>query len=317
VTKAVPFFFDSNKQVLVELSDGMTFGRNKECDYSVVDHRVSGLHFKVLIKDKGIYIIDLESSNRTKLNGDNLVPNKEIKLKIKDSVTFGEQNFQYYFDQIEDFVIPEVTTTFRIDSNADFVDDMIQSNDMKGIDLKIGNKKKNNKLGDLKKSRAFITEIEEKLSVINSDLIAFNKLKDNYDELISKIRASELELNKSEYENEVQTQKDLKSFNFSIDELNKSIDEAKKNISLWTSEIGNIEKSIDEVNRVQNIFSKMKTDKEEEATLSGRISDYHSKNLDNEKLRHEKIKNDEQDNYKKLQEDYSESLKYKKKRLVA
>lgn len=317
MNKAVPFFFDSKKQVLVELTDGMTFGRNKECDYTVVDHRVSGLHFKVLVKDNGIYIIDLESSNKTKLNGDNLDANTEVKLKIKDRVAFGEQKFQYFFDHIEDFIIPEVTTSFRVDSNADFVDSMMETEKVQGIDLHLGNRKKSNKLGDLKRSRALMSEIEDKLKNINSEIESFNSLKNNHDELIGKIRANELELGKSDYKTEEQMHKDLKSFNFSISELNKSIEEAKKNIILWSGEVTNIENSIKEVNRVQEIYSKVKDDREEEVSLSNQISDYQAKNLEGEKLRLEKIKNDEQDSYKKLQEDYAESLKYKKKRMVA
>jgi len=317
VTKAVPFFFDSKKQVLVELIDGMTFGRNKECDYSVVDHRVSGLHFKVMIKSNGIFIIDLESSNKTKLNGDNIDSNTEIKLKIKDKVVFGDQNFQYYFDNIEDFIIPDVTTSFRVDSNADFVDDMIGSEKLNGIDLHLGNKKKVNKLGDLKKSRAYITEIEEKLDIVNKDIQTFNSLKNSYDDLVVKIRASEQELGNSEYESQEDFVKELKSFDFSINELNHSVDEAKKNISLWSSQIEDIKSNISDVERLQNIFSKIKIDKEEEIKLSNEISNYQGKNLDDEKSRFEKIKNDEQDSYKLLQEDYADSLKYKKKRLVA
>ncbi|OUR99827.1 hypothetical protein A9Q84_02020 [Halobacteriovorax marinus] len=317
MTKAVPFFFDSKKQVLVELIDGMTFGRNKECDYSVVDHRVSGLHFKVMIKSNGIFIIDLESSNKTKLNGDNIDSNTEIKLKIKDKVVFGDQNFQYYFDNIEDFIIPDVTTSFRVDSNADFVDDMIGSEKLNGIDLHLGNKKKVNKLGDLKKSRAYITEIEEKLDIVNKDIQTFNSLKNSYDDLVVKIRASEQELGNSEYESQEDFVKELKSFDFSINELNHSVDEAKKNISLWSSQIEDIKSNISDVERLQNIFSKIKIDKEEEIKLSNEISNYQGKNLDDEKSRFEKIKNDEQDSYKLLQEDYADSLKYKKKRLVA
>jgi len=319
--KAVPFFFDSTKEVLIELSNGMTFGRNKECDYSVVDHRVSGMHFKVIIKDENVFIVDLESSNKTKLNDDEVTPNTEMKLSRKDKVKFGAQSYYFFFESIDNFIIPDITKTLKISNTLDIVDEMLEDNnrDFSGINLSIATvgDKKESKLSQLKKSKSRVDEYEVNLKKILSDIEKRDIIAKDYDSLMIKIKNSQQELKNANYESRDKLEQDHKSFNFSIDELNSSIQEAQEKINAWKKDIESIQTKIEEVKRVELIFDCLEKDRVLEQELSNQVSSYRTQDLDTKKTDLQKKIKDEYDNYKSLQEDYADSLKYKKNRLAS
>ncbi len=316
--KAVPFFFDSSKEVVIELSDNMTFGRNKECDYSVIDHRVSGVHFKVVVKKNDVYIIDLESSNRTRLNGAEVSPNQEMKLSLKDKVKFGEQQFYFFFEPIETFHIPEITRTLTISNTADIVDEMLgEPSDYKGINLSLGSNKKGNPLAELKKSKALVDEYEQALRLTLSEIEKRNIVSKDYDSLMMKIENSRQELRNAKYEDKIAIEEDHKSFNFSISEINNSIREAQEKINNWKKDIEEIQNKVEEVKRLELIFECLENDEIVEEKLSKELEVFRAKNLDEVKADLQRKVKKEFDNYKSLQEEYSDMLKYKKSRVAS
>lgn len=318
--KPVPFFFDSSREVVIELSNNMTFGRNKDCDYPVVDHRVSGVHFKVILKDNDVYIVDLESSNSTKLNDDEMTPNTEMKLFKKDKVKFGAQQFYFYYESIENFVVPDITRTLTISNTADVVDEMMSSEqDYSGINLSISEKstKKVSKLSELKNSKSLVAQHEISLKSITEDIVKRNTLKKEFDTLQLKISNSKSELGNAGYEELENAKKDLKSFNFSINELNECIREAQEKIDKWKKDIEDIQNKVEEVKRVELIHNCLSEDLELESQLRNDLEIYNKMNLDSKKSELEELIKKEFDNYKALQDDYANSLKYRKNKLVS
>ncbi|GEM_PF-5648119 len=316
--KAVPFFFDFSREVVIELSHGMTFGRNKDCDYTVDDHRVSGVHFKIIIKDNEAYIVDLESSNKTKINGNEVPPNVETKVSCKDKIRFGEQQFYFFNESIEDFVIPDITRTLTISNTADIVDEMIDpTNDYRSIDLSISTKKKKSMLGDLKKSKALVAEHELSLKSVLMEIDKRNAISREYDSLMIKIRNSKEELERANFVDKKSLLYDCEKNKISISELNHSIDNAQKQINAWKKEIELLQDKIEEANRIEQIYKCLENDQVVEEKLSNEVEEYRMKNLDQKKAELQKMIKEEFDNYKSLQEGYSDSLKYKKSRLAS
>lgn len=316
--KAVPFFFDFSREVVIELSHNMTFGRNKDCDFTVVDHRVSGVHFKIQIKENDVYIIDLESSNKTKINGNVVNPNVETKLSLKDKINFGEQQFYFFNESIDNFVIPDITRTLTISNTADIVDDMIDSSNAYGsINLSISSNKKGSLLGDLKKSKALVDEHELSLKNVLEEIENRNTVLREYDSLMVKIKNSKEELSRANFVDKDTLEADCEKTNHTISSLTNSISDAQKQIDSWKKEIELLQVKVEEAKRVELIYKCLERDQEVEQKLEKKVEDFRMKNLDEKRAELQKIIKTEFENYKTLQEDYSDSLKYKKSRIAS
>ncbi len=313
----VPFFYDTKKKSVTELVDGMVVGRNKDCDISVVDHRVSGMHFKVSIKANEVYVTDLESSNKTKLNGEVLEAKIETKISIKDHLKFGDQKFIFFYEAIDDFSVPEVTSTLQISSTADCADDLFKSSSLEVVGgVSLGGQKKT-KVSELKSAKAKIDELEKQMALLVEEGDDLNSLKKSYDELTDKILNSKEQLSIAKYDNKEVIEKDLQNFEFSISELNESINEAKQKIESWNKQIAIINQSILQTKHLHIVFDDLKSFEEQEKELKAEIDSKNSMSIEQKK---EAIKNEYEqakENYKKLQENYSLALGGPKKNKAA
>lgn len=62
-------------------------GRGEECDFRILDLMVSRKHCQIEKRDNKFYITDLNSTNRTKLNGKVIYGGR--KIKIDDIIEIG------------------------------------------------------------------------------------------------------------------------------------------------------------------------------------------------------------------------------------
>jgi pSer/pThr/pTyr-binding forkhead associated (FHA) protein len=314
VSEAVPFFYDTNKRVVIELEDGMVVGRNKDCDIAVVDHKVSGKHFEVHINDGEVTIVDLESSNKTKLNGESLSPQVETKLNIKDNVKFGSQKFLYFYENIEDFVVPEITATLQIRSTAQCADELFAPSSLQmegGVNLD-PKKSSKPKISELKNSKVKLDQIEANLKQSLEDIEEFKRLQESVENIESSIRVSKDQLKDSNYNTKEEISEDIKSFEFSISELNELINEAKNKIQTWNIEIAKINQSIIESKHLSEVFDDIEDLKVQKKELSDRISSQSEESLLEAKDELQSEFELEQEKYKNLQANYSLGLSKKK-----
>lgn len=75
----------------VEVEDGLTIGRTKECDLVLDDHKVSRRHARLTVDHGVVEVVDLGSSNGIWLNGSKvrqhlLRPNDELRIGTTDMV---------------------------------------------------------------------------------------------------------------------------------------------------------------------------------------------------------------------------------------
>ncbi len=85
------FLINRDTREAIELVGEKTFGRKKNCDVQINDELVSGMHIRVINEVSRTIVIDLESYNKTKLNGVNLEPNVEVEIKAGDELRLGAQ----------------------------------------------------------------------------------------------------------------------------------------------------------------------------------------------------------------------------------
>jgi len=94
----------------VQVSDKLIIGRNDPdrgvtCDvdltpYGAFTHGVSRRHALITVKDNQISIKDLESTNGTRLNDYDLLPNEEYRLAHGDELTIGQLRLQVRFNVV-------------------------------------------------------------------------------------------------------------------------------------------------------------------------------------------------------------------------
>ena len=112
------FLFDMCSMERIELFDGMVFGRDDSSDIVVNDEMVSGSHFKVKIIDYELYVVDLESSNKTIVNDVEIIPHKDVKLNPKDVIRIGSQEYAYSSGAVRKLNLPELSSTLKVDRSV-------------------------------------------------------------------------------------------------------------------------------------------------------------------------------------------------------
>lgn len=72
--------------------DAVSIGRMPECDVVLADHNVSRRHAEVRRKDGGFVVVDLGSTNGTKVNGAGV---RERRLSDGDEITVGASTLRF------------------------------------------------------------------------------------------------------------------------------------------------------------------------------------------------------------------------------
>jgi hypothetical protein len=80
---------------VTEQGDNMTF--INFTPYGAEDMGVSRRHARLLRDHKAVYLMDLRSTNGTKLNGESLSPSVEMRLRDGDEITLGRLRMYVYF----------------------------------------------------------------------------------------------------------------------------------------------------------------------------------------------------------------------------
>lgn len=95
----------SHSGIAVVISDFMTLGSDKDCQYPVNSPDVSERHLRFEYKDADLYAKDMRSQSGTFVNGEKII---EAKLNYNDILTVGDLEFQ--------IVTPNEKTEFPVQS---------------------------------------------------------------------------------------------------------------------------------------------------------------------------------------------------------
>lgn len=96
--KAVPTLVSEESGAVVELSKFPFFvgTLSDYSDFVIAKDTVSRFHAKFIKEREKICVMDLNSTNGTRVNGELLIGQETVALKSGDRVTFAQENYKYY-----------------------------------------------------------------------------------------------------------------------------------------------------------------------------------------------------------------------------
>jgi len=86
----------NSQKIMLNARDTLIVGSARyDCDYCIANQLISRRHCEFIRREQNYYIKDLNSSNHTFVNGEQLVPHTEKLLKDKDVIMIAEEQFTF------------------------------------------------------------------------------------------------------------------------------------------------------------------------------------------------------------------------------
>ncbi|MCO4794850.1 MAG: FHA domain-containing protein [Bacteriovoracaceae bacterium] len=251
------FFENEDKELLrISLADGIIFGRREDCEIVIDDDRISGQHFQIYFTDGLVYIEDLDSVNKTYVNGEFIDPLRKRLLKEGDIISVGEEVYGFSHQEKLTFPMPKKvkkkTMTITNLENLSSLD-----LDTSGKHLVDHRKESKLLLNQLTESKKIIKSMEEeKLSLqnsINEKSVIEEQLKECFEQ-------------RSKYEEELknedvaveEVQKRIEHHKLDMEEFHRSITSAENQIEKLKKSILEFQELIEDREvRLQNLYEEM------------------------------------------------------------
>lgn len=83
------YFHNTHNSMVYEIKDKTIIGRDEKCDICINDESISSKHLKIYLKNSHVFILDLGSSNGTKVNSINIAKDSDVKLRVGDNINIG------------------------------------------------------------------------------------------------------------------------------------------------------------------------------------------------------------------------------------
>ena len=334
----------------IELFDDIVFGRDDESDVLVDDVEVSGTHFKVQIIDYEVYVVDLDSSNKTFINDVALIPGKQFKLNPKDVIRVGAQEFAYSSGAVRKLNLPELSTTLKVGR----FDEQSESS------LKIERLENDNNLSDcdslpkveimrpkgkpetglkaLRTAKKYLEELDEVNENIIEKISELKKMRRRKIEVGAKMDQMKKVLEESEFktdkdfENELRIHRGtIEGFKMKIKKEEKEIAKAKEiiakaeeeiaqakfNISGFDGQAQESRNKLDSVNNEFDIYKNKGVFENEFETLKDTIKKFESLDLETKKTEVEKEIKLKSQQFKDMQGQYGAKLNSEIKKKAA
>lgn len=89
--------YPSEKRVILINKPEFMIGRTREMDFILPENKgISRKHACIRFEDQEYYLSDLDSTNHTFLNGNQLIPGRRYKLKSGDEILIGKERLMFY-----------------------------------------------------------------------------------------------------------------------------------------------------------------------------------------------------------------------------
>lgn len=183
------YLFDPESGEKVDLTskEVWTIGRARSNDFPINDQSVSSRHAEIHYKDGKFHVIDLNSFNSTYINGNEIKADIQMRLKVKDSVQFGDKVFYFSATEANQALLdlPSLTDSFKIGANK--TQDVIVHNYEEPI-LDLASSKKKSSLKSLREQKEEIEKLHARLEQVIKDGKGKEKRK-----ALAELKAKELE----------------------------------------------------------------------------------------------------------------------------
>lgn len=310
--KAFFFFENEDKELMrISLADGIIFGRRDDCEVVIDDDRISGQHFQIHVTDGLAYIEDLDSVNKTYLNGQFIDPLRKRLLKEGDIISVGEEVYGFSHKEKLTFDLPKKAKrkTMTI-TNLD----NLQSLDLDTSGRHLVDARKDSKrlLNMLTESKKVIKQLEEEKISIKNSISRKSELQTELADCQSQISQYEEELKDEDIEVE-EVQKRIEHHKADIEEFHKNIQVAEAQIEKLKKSVSYYQEAIEDREvRLQNLYDEMGVFTQY-ADMLKRIDKLESKlltlnNTDEKISEIELAIKQEKTKYKKTQKEYGEAV---------
>jgi pSer/pThr/pTyr-binding forkhead associated (FHA) protein len=325
----------------IKLFDNIVFGRDEESDIYVDDVEVSGSHFKIKIIDYEVYVLDLDSWNKTFINDVALIPGEKFKLNAKDIIRVGEQEFSYASSTVNKLNLPELSKTLklaRFDQSSDpslkierIENEEVyeESESLPKVEILRPKQKAETGLKALRSAKKYLEELEEVNSEICEKIEGLKKMRRRKIEVGAKMDQMKKILINSDYKTVKDFENDLRIHRGTVEgfklKINKEekviamakqaiakadqeIAQAKFNISSLNGESQGSKDQFDSVNNEYEIFQNKSVFENEFDTLKKTIRKYESLELESKLIevgREVKLKTSQ---FKDMQNQYGAKL---------
>lgn len=263
MSEEVNYLFDPETEEIIEFYSNTSVGRSDSNDFPIKDQSVSSKHARLIIKEDGVYVEDLDSFNSTYVNGVELLPETPTKIEAKDVVQFGDKAF--YFNAEEPcqayLDLPTMTGSFKVGSDKTG-QAIVHNYDEPIIDL--SKKKKGFSLKNLRMHKEAIEKLQKKLEDVSAQ-------ENDRETLVQNIKNKEKEmgefasyLESKNYSEETE----VNAIIFSIEEVSERLEKDKgkveEKINILKNQIeelrGEIKSLDDEKNKNQAMIEELNKD---------------------------------------------------------
>lgn len=224
MSEDTPYLYDPETQEEVKLIKTSFVGRADSNDVAIKDQSISSKHAKIVFKEDGYYVVDLNSFNSTYLNTEELTPEVPYKLEASDVLQFGDKILYWSsYDPNQKYLeLPSMTGSYSVNESAG--QEIVHTYDQP-LDV-VKPKKKTVSLKALRVHK-------EELEGMNTELEQLRELLADKDKFKNDIKIKEKELHEfdSYLEAKQYTQeKEVIQIINSVEDVNERIEKDKKDV---------------------------------------------------------------------------------------
>jgi len=341
VSKNDFFLFDQSRLERIELFDDIVFGRDPGSDVVIDDVMVSNSHFKIKIIDYEVYVIDLESSNKTIVNDVEIIPNKQIKLNPKDVIRVGSQEYAYSSGAVRKLNLPELSSTLKVgrfdeQSESSLKIERIENSDEfedstpgLAFEVNLPKQKVETGLKGLRNAKKYLDDLENVQKEIVEKIASLKKMRRRKIEVGAKMDQMKKILQESDFKTEKDFENELRIHRGTAEGYKMKIQKEEKEIAKAKAIIADAEETIaqaqfnistikgqskeatdrfDAVNSEYDIYKNKTVFENEFQTLKETIKKYESLDLESKQEEVEKEIKLKNQQYKDMQNHYGAKL---------
>lgn len=335
------FLFDMAAMERIELFDDIVFGRDEGSDVVIDDVMVSNSHFKIKIINYEVYVIDLESSNKTMINDVEILPNTQIKLNPKDVIRVGSQEYAYSSGAVRKLNLPELSNTLKVDRFDEESESSLnierlendqvyeEGDSLPKVEINLPKQKHETGLKGLRNAKKYLEELDEVHKEIKSKIANLKKMRRRKIEVGAKMDQMKKILEQSEYQSDKDFEKEMRihrgtmeGIKMKVQKEQKEIDKAKAiiadaeetiaqakfNISGLEAQSSKSKEQLDQVNNEYDIFKNKGVYENEFKTLKESIKQHENLDLEGKKDEVEKEIVLKTEQFKDMQNHYGAKL---------
>ncbi|MCR9204028.1 MAG: FHA domain-containing protein [Halobacteriovoraceae bacterium] len=310
------FLYDieNEEKVTLQENDNLTIGRASACDLVVRHGSVSGRHAKIIRKEDAFYLHVLNSFSPTFINGKEIKPEINTKLKVRDVIRFGQKI--YFFSSLEPnqgaIELSSITDTFNINSQK--TSDLVIHNYEEPI-LEIDQKKNNTtSLKSLRKEKNELEELNDQLTSLESEKLTRDKKRQYFNNKLKELREFNTYLKSKKYESEGDVHATIKSIHQVSERIDLDVSKLEEQIAKLTGEIHNLKKEkstneaiVNELTADIEIIKGRDNLKSELQALQKEINSWKEAGLSQKLIVAKELIEEKEKTFKKVQKDYADS----------